>query len=289
MNCFFVSDLHGRLRHFDKLFELILLEKPSAVFMGGDLLPSGFGLSESGGYDQVSFVTDFLLSSLRKLKEKLGRGYPEFYVIMGNDDLRAVEIEFIRLDDAGLWHYLHDVRHEFSGIPVYGYACVPPTPFTLKDWERYDVSRYVDPGCLAPEEGRFSVDTSLRELQLSTIQRDLTALFKDDELSRAVVLFHAPPYNTHLDRAGLDGKMVDYVALDVHVGSIAIRRFIENRQPALTLHGHIHESARLTGKWWDTLGTTRVVSAAHDGQELSLIRFEADKPAASRRSLIPVG
>jgi len=33
------------------------------------------------------------------------------------------------------------------------------------------------------------------------------------------------------------------------VGSIAVRRFIEERQPLLTLHGHIHESARLTGDW----------------------------------------
>ncbi len=44
-------------------------------------------------------------------------------------------------------------------------------------------------------------------------------------------------------------RMVDHVPLDVHVGSIAIRRFIEARQPLAALHGHVHESARLTGAW----------------------------------------
>ena len=35
-------------------------------------------------------------------------------------------------------------------------------------------------------------------------------------------------------------KMIDYAPLDVHVGSIAVRRFIESRAPYLTLHGHVH-------------------------------------------------
>jgi hypothetical protein len=41
----------------------------------------------------------------------------------------------------------------------------------------------------------------------------------------------------------------DHVPLDVHVGSVAVRRFIEDRRPLLTLHGHIPESALLTGSW----------------------------------------
>jgi len=35
---------------------------------------------------------------------------------------------------------------------------VPPTPFLLKDWEKYDVSAYVDPGCVSPEEGYHRVE-----------------------------------------------------------------------------------------------------------------------------------
>ena len=60
---------------------------------------------------------------------------------------------------------------------------------------------------------------------------------QNNHLSRAVFLFHTPPYNTGLDRAALDGKKVNYVDLDVHVGSIAVRRFIESKQPLLTCTG----------------------------------------------------
>jgi len=69
----------------------------------------------------------------------------------------------------------------------------------------------------------------------------------------------------------------------VHVGSIAVRRFIETRQPHLTLHGHIHESARLTGSWRDRIGRTLLLSAAHDGPELALIRFDLEHPGNAIR------
>ena len=82
-------------------------------------------------------------------------------------------------------------------------------------------------------------------MKYGTIKEDLEALTGEADLARAVFLFHTPPHETKLDRAALDGKMVDHVPLDLHVGSIAVRRFIEARHPLLTLHGHIHESPRL--------------------------------------------
>jgi hypothetical protein len=169
---------------------------------------------------------------------------------------------------------------------VFGYACVPPSPFRLKDWERYDVSRFLDPGCTPPEEGAHSVEFDADEVRFGTIARDLEALVGGEDLAEALFLFHAPPYRTALDRAALDGRTVDHAPLDVHVGSIAIRRFIEERQPALTLHGHVHESARLTGRWSDRIGRTHCLSAAHDGPELALVRFDPDDPGAATRELL---
>jgi Icc-related predicted phosphoesterase len=105
-------------------------------------------------------------------------------------------------------------------------------------------------------------------------------------MENAVFLFHTPPYDTKLDRAALDGKMVDGVPVDVHVGSIAVRRFIELRQPTITLHGHIHESARITGSWKDRIGKTCLFSAAHDGPELALVRFTLENPENATRELL---
>ena len=80
--------------------------------------------------------------------------------------------------------------------------------------------------------------------------------------------------------------MTDHVPLDLHVGSIAVRRFIEERQPMLTMHGHIHESTSITGEWKERMGNTLAMNAAHDKKELSLIRFDADDLVNVSRELI---
>jgi Icc-related predicted phosphoesterase len=156
-----------------------------------------------------------------------------------------------------------------------------------KDWERYDVSRYVDPGCVSPEEGFRSVPVSVDTIRHETIADDLNRLIGGRPCERAIFLLHSPPHDCLLDRAALDGRMIDHAPLDVHVGSIAVRRMIESQGPLLTLHGHIHESARLTGAWRDRIGRTHLFSAAHDGPELALIRFDLDQLDDATRELIP--
>jgi Icc-related predicted phosphoesterase len=182
--------------------------------------------------------------------------------------------------------YVHNKKVPFDSYRVFGYAYVPPSPFLLKDWEKYDVSRYVDPGSVSPEEGFRSMAVLEDEVRYSTIAKDLDRLAGDEDLSRAIFLFHSPPYKTKLDRAALDGKMIDHVPLDLHVGSIAIKRFIEKRQPMLSLHGHIHEAPRLTQTWKDRIGKTRVFSAAHDGPELALVRFNLENQEMATRELL---
>jgi hypothetical protein len=169
---------------------------------------------------------------------------------------------------------------------VLGYAYVPPTPFLLKDWERYDVSRYVPPGGVSPEKGRRSVEVDPSVMRYSTIAKDLEKLAGGAPMHQAVILFHTPPHETNLDRAATDGKFTDHVPLDKNVGSIAVRRFLESRQPLLSLHGHIHESARLTGSWRDRIGRTHSFSAAHDGPELALVSFDLDDLDGATRELL---
>jgi Icc-related predicted phosphoesterase len=282
----FASDLHGREERYLRLFALLREERPQAVFLGGDLLPSGLlpfakSRSAAGG-----FLEDFLLPGLQKLRDALRDEYPVIFLIPGNDDARSAEAGLLNLEAQGLWRYMHLRREPFASYMVYGYACVPPTPFALKDWERYDVSRFVDPGCVPPEEGRFSIAVAEEEKGFPTMREDLEKLAAADDLARAIFLFHAPPYQTRLDRAALDGRQFDGVPLDVHVGSIAVKRFIEERQPLVTLHGHVHESARLSGSWQETIGRTHCFSAAHDGLELALVGFDPGNPAAAVRRLL---
>lgn len=281
---FFVSDLHGNFSKYQKLFRLILAEKPAAVLIGGDLLPNG--QSFESDVPEKEFIDSVLVNGFERVKMQLSSAYPQVLLILGNDDPRVEEISLVQAESLGLWKYMHFRKVECGAYTVYGYACVPPTPFLLKDWERYDVSRFVDPGCISPEEGWQSFPIPHNEIRHTTIQADLARLVGDADLSQSIFLFHSPPHRTALDRAALDGWVIDSAPLDVHVGSIAIRRFIMNRQPRITLHGHIHESARMTGSWRERLGQTWAISAAHDGPELALIRFDPVDPAGATRELI---
>lgn len=372
--CYFASDLHGRIDRYEALFARLDDEPPEALFLGGDLLPNPLLPPESRlpvDPRREDFIHGYLGTRLERLRERLQDRFPEIFVILGNDDARFEEASVLDLAGRGLWKYAHGRRFVFrQQYLVFGYAFVPPSPFRMKDWERYDVSRYVDPGCVSPEEGLLTVPRRDRDRRLGTIRDDLEALVKgvvrspadviiewtgtssgrvvrpdhagdypasdaaawkadgvgpalrpspagevadtsantspptppepgdggggvrgevllgDGELRRAIFLFHAPPYQTNLDRAALDGKAIDQVPLDVHIGSMAIRKFIQRRQPLLTMHGHVHESARLTGSWKDRIGDTWCFGAAHDGAELALVRFDLDDLAAADRILL---
>ena len=254
--------------------------------MGGDLLPHGWPARGALDFAHQDFVTDFLARNLLVLRRELADDYPRVFLIMGNDDARVEEAAVLDAATRGVWEYIHQRRVQFREFTVYGYAYVPPTPFRLKDWERYDVSRYTDPGAVSPEEGWRTYPVSEREMKYATIKDDLERLAENQDMTRAIFLFHVPPYHTKLDLSARAGLMIDHVPLDSSLGSIAVRRFIEARQPLLTLHGHVHESVRLSGSWRDRVGLTHCFSAAHDGPDLALVRFDPGNLDAATRELI---
>jgi len=60
-----------------------------------------------------------------------------------------------------------------------------------------------------------------------------------------ILLTHAPPKNTNCDRG----------PFGMHIGSIAVRKYIEEFQPKLVVCGHIHESRGI-----DKIGETVIVN-----------------------------
>ncbi|NPA97715.1 MAG: YfcE family phosphodiesterase [Crenarchaeota archaeon] len=71
------------------------------------------------------------------------------------------------------------------------------------------------------------------ELSEEEIERALSSLWMEAaKLGPVILVSHAPPYDTACDIAS-GGR---------HVGSRALRRFIERYSPLLCLCGHIHES-----------------------------------------------
>jgi uncharacterized protein len=88
-----------------------------------------------------------------------------------------------------------------------------------------------------------------REVPEEELYRRLDELAAQvDDPRRAVFMIHVPPHDSGLDTAPiLDENLRPTVSagdvLRGPVGSTAVRRLIEERQPVLSVHGHIHESA----------------------------------------------
>lgn len=99
----------------------------------------------------------------------------------------------------------------------------------------------------------FATPTEYSEEELADIlmrghQQMLEMRARQDQQAftpATILVSHAPPSNTGVDRL-TNGR---------HVGSTAVRSYIERYQPALCLTGHIHEA-----RGEDQLGITRIVN-----------------------------
>lgn len=278
--CLFVSDLHGKMSRYEALLKIIKKEKPDFVFLGGDLLPHKSNPSANNSSEESNFIKDFLIPKFNQLKEKMDCAYPEVFLIPGNDDRKLIFNSINEGEKIDLWRNIHNKCIVYGKYRFYGYAFVPPTPFMIKDWEKFDVSLSVDEGCISPTDGVFSLPPDFNK-ETDTIETDMQSLVDEDDIEFGVFLFHSPPFQTVLDMAGIKSENECS-----NVGSKAIRNFIDTKQPFITMHGHIHESARLTGEWKQSLGRTQSFSAAHDGLELAVVKFELHNPIQATRRII---
>ncbi len=275
----FTSDLHCKKHKYEFLFRNIRTEKPDVVFISGDLT------SLSCNHDQQkifsNFYSDYLAEKLFALKNELKEEYPDIFVIPGNDDGKAAIAPLKEMEERHLLTNVNERFLNFGKFTVFGYSYVPPTPFMNKDWEKYDVSAFVDVGCVSPEEGYRSEEVSFHDLRYYTIKKDLEILFEERNPESLICMFHSPPYQTNLDRAALDGKLFNGVPLDVHVGSIAIKDFIINKKPLLSLHGHVHESTTITGSWKERLNSTVCLQGASLMNESVVIKLDLENPESA--------
>ncbi len=276
MEWFAVSDLHGKNNRFDALFRTVTREAPPAVLIAGDILPR---LKQA-----ETFLTINLFEPIAALKNDGIQ--TRFVIIMGNDDARINEPILLKAHEMDLIDYIPLGTTTISDTPIVGYPFIHPSPFLLKDWELYDVSRYVDPGCVSPLEGSRTIDVDPREIKYRTIKGDLEKLTGLSDPKQSVYLFHSPPYDTDLDLADIGGQIFDHVPLDPHIGSIAVKKFIEKYQPPVTIHGHVHESFDLTGKFFQRIGNTLSISACGKEKDLVLVRFDPEGKEDPEREII---
>ena len=262
----FTADLHGRKEHYEELFSLAAGTGARTVIVGGDLTPHGSGLD--GILKQKKFLTDFLIPRLDSFSLEVPG--VEVFLMMGNDDWR-INMNVLR-SDAGRSFRLLEAEESVlaDGTRLIGYPFVPITPFSLKDWEKWDKNLTGHEnffGLRSTEDGVEEV--SLEERKHEKLETDLVRLSEEMELHDFIFVSHSPPHGTSLDLIGQES----------HVGSQSIREFLERNSPRLSLHGHIHESPYVSKRYKEKLGGTLCVNPGQSfASKLHAVIFEAADP-----------
>jgi len=235
----YTADLHGNEAFYKRLLEKAENEKVNATVIGGDLCGRDGSTIKEKINNQKIFLEKFMLPLLKEFKKK--NKNIKIYAIMGNDDFRANFEVLENTDKNKILQSIHKKSIKLNkNLNIAGYSFVNPTPFRLKDWEKPDFKDNKIPMQLFSEEIRSI------EKEDGAIEDDLKQLKKLSNPKKTIYVIHAPPFNTKLD----------ITTTGTHVGSMSVRNFIEKEQPLLTLHGHIHESPRMSGSWKDKIGKT---------------------------------
>lgn len=277
----YATDLHGNTELYELLLRFASQHSCQAVIIGGDIAPKGtydWAPDEPvpGVLPQEAFLQRYLIPTLRAFRQQ---AEIDLLIMMGNDD-RRVNLGLLEAEaEEGTIKLLHDRRYALGPFAILGYPFIPPSPFLLKDWEKYE-----DRGRLTPlwQDPILDIaETGVRTVSAredTTIAEDLLKLKDLSAPEETVYLFHAPPYGTDLDLILVGGGRYQGLALDPHVGSTAITRFIKREQPPLTLHGHVHLSYKVSGQRSTKIGRTICLNpgSQYDRDILNLALFDLE-------------
>ena len=243
MKLLFVTDLHGSRWKYEHLWEAAHDFHADVVINGGDILP------KDNLFRQDEFITEYLDSHLARF-DSAGMYY---LCYMGNDDLIIFDELFE--ETCKKCDYVVNLAQrkiELGGWEFIGMNWVVDYPFRLKDRCRKDTRDYVfqrqfGTGLLSTRKGYRELDDWFAYAErLPTIEDELERLVRPKDMAKAVYVIHMPPSGVGLDKCYHGGE----------VGSVAVYNFIKKHQPSLSLHGHIHESPDVTGRWRVNLGRT---------------------------------
>lgn len=285
--CLSAADIHGNINQYEKIKNLVVENNISFVFLCGDILPKDGGTwTPENKIRTIKMQADFINNYFLQYLAELGQ-IAHLYAIFGNDDFRS---NYHLLKDADIPNVTF-LDNEVAKLPisdqdlyVAGYSYIGMTPFLHKDWEKWDIEPgsifhklYRSDGYSSAGGKHIAVD---RIDDSSTIQRDLGQLATLSDPRKTVYIFHEAPYDTTLDMIAPDNKYIKDGQL--HIGSVALREFVENECPLLTMHGHIHETFAESGDYKWQSGQSLSVTAANDflSDTLSYVLFSL--PALSR-------
>ena len=208
MRILFSADLHGNLEQYRRLFARALDPDIDAVVIGGDIAPKRQS-ADAFIAVQRAFVKNDLKDILAEARAK--RPDLEVYLMLGNDDTRSIERDVRAVCHETGAHYIHGKRHRLdTNTEIIGYTYVPITPFSIKDWEKHDLSwrdenaRELEAMLVPGERNRLDGVVSDGDAwvpygiepgnaETDSIQRDLERPEFTKNAPRTVYVIHTPP------------------------------------------------------------------------------------------------
>lgn len=272
MRIFYASDVHGSNVCFRKFLNAGRFYDADALVLGGDITGKALvPLIETapGRFEATFLGKELVLESEAEVDELVERiGNTGYYAIR----LDAGEAEALRGDQQRVhdvftakivervreWMELADERLAGDGsLPCYvnsGNDDPLEIDEAIEDAERVEFleGKVVKlPGDLELASCGYANKTPWdcpRDVTEDELGRRLEAVVaKVADPSWALFNFHCPPYDSQIDagpRLGEDMRLQQTAGgVEMHpVGSTSCRRVIEQHQPLMGLHGHLHES-----------------------------------------------
>ncbi|UCD90300.1 MAG: metallophosphoesterase [Desulfobacterales bacterium] len=271
MKILYTSDIHANPEHLYSMLRSAEAEAVEAIIVGGDIVPHYLPYADTINILQAQalYLKDTFIPVIEEFKQ---RKQIAIYLDLSNDDFIWIR-RILENATPELFNLLHMQKHSLTDhVDIVGYMAVPPTPFYRKDWEKPDSAQFpFAKNNIVTLDGYASVSGGLVKTAIDlasddTIENDLIQL--SQLIDRPFIFVaHSPPYQTDLDV--LDNGLP--------VGSISIRRFIENwsRKGLLiiSLHGHIHGSPKRTRSIKTTIENTPCVNPGQNEGRGSSLRY----------------
>jgi len=262
------NDVHQMISKWKRLVEACEIEKPDVVAIAGDLFPKDTYIT-----GQIPF-----LKHLKKYAHQIQDMGIEIVIALGNDDNELLIPKMEIADKEGLWHYLHEKVVKIDDVEFAGMPYVPDYPFGYKYWchgefddkPRICPQQFTDPVVIDKTTGDFAIIQDYAgylKSKISIYSSLKKVASQVEDMSKSVWLIHAPP----------SGMGLDVCCHGARVGSDAVLKFVEEEQPLLCIHGHIHESPEYNKrKWYHQCGNTLCVQGGQLGFDLhySIIDIE---------------
>jgi len=266
---FFATDVHGSDRCFRKFLNAARVYGANLLVLGGDMTGKTLVPIErtSGGWSAQ--VRDH---AHRDLDDAAVAELEQHILDLGMYPIRGTREELVQMDapDERERRFVESVRRQMrrwgemvdQRLAGTGVRClIAPgndDPFEIDSElaasERVEMA---EGACITLDDGREVITTGWsnqtpwktpREATETDLEAKLEGMFAQvADPSRLVLVAHAPPRDTDLDQApaiteDFRVKMELGAPQMAPVGSSAVRAFIEQHQPLLGLHGHVHES-----------------------------------------------